>query len=113
MDRSPRPTVTNHRRMLLATLLVTSQVLYRAETTTFGCTSSTEIARLEHVRTSREAFRAELIEQIFQGQCVEIAKGKVVEGAIGAGGSMLLVDSRIEPPGFLAPLRDFRKLKQQ
>jgi hypothetical protein len=98
--------------MLLATLLVTSQVLYIADTTTFGCTSNTEVTHLEHVRTSRKAFRAELIEQIFQGQCVEIAKGTVVEGAIGADGSILLVDSRIEPPGFLVPLRDFHKWKK-
>ena len=97
--------------MLLAMLLAGSQVFYVAHTATFGCTSSAEISRLEQVRTSRKAFRAELIEQIFQGQCVEIAKGKVVEGAAGADGSMLLVDGRIEPPGFLAPMRDFRKLK--
>jgi hypothetical protein len=98
--------------MLLAALLATSQVLYVADTTTFGCSSLVEVATLQRLRPARQAFQTELYEQIFAGQCVVITRGKVVEGSINAGDSfVLLVDRRIEPPGFMAPLRDFHKLK--
>jgi heme A synthase len=103
--------MANH--ALLATVLATSQVLYVANTTTFGCSSIQEIAKLQLIRTVTKAFQAELYEQIFEGQCVEIPKGKLVEGSIEPGdSSMLLVDRRIEPPGFVAPLHDFHKLKE-
>ena len=99
--------------MMLAALLAASQILYVANTATFGCSSIEEIAKLQRLRPAMKTFQTELYEQIFQGQCVEIAKGKVVEGSIDAGDSSILhVDSRIEPPGFVAPLDDFRKLKQ-
>jgi heme A synthase len=102
--------IANH--MLLAALLVTSQLLYVANTTTFGCSSIEEVAKLQRLRPARKSFQTELYQQIFAGQCVEITKGKVVEGSIQAGdSSILLVDRQIEPPGFLAPLRDFHKLK--
>jgi heme A synthase len=102
--------IANH--MLLATLFVTSQMLYVANTTTFGCSSGEEVAKLQRIRPARKSFQTELYQQIFAGQCVEIAKGKVVEGSIQTGdSSILLVDRQIEPPGFLAPLRDFHKLK--
>jgi hypothetical protein len=72
-----------------------------------------ETEKLQRLRPARNAFRTELYEQIFQGQCVEITKGKVVEGSIESGASsLLLIDRRIEPPGFIAPLHDFRKLKK-
>ena len=99
--------------MMLGALLAASQILYVANTATFGCSSIEEIAKLQRLRSARKAFQTELYEQIFQGQCVEIAKGKVVEGSIDAGDpSILRVDRRVEPPGFVAPLDDFRKLKQ-
>jgi hypothetical protein len=102
--------IANH--MLLATLFVTPQMLYVANTTTFGCSSIEEVAKLQRIRPDRKSFQTELYQQIFEGQCVEIFKGKVVEGSIQAGdSSILLVDRQIEPPGFLAPLHDFHKLK--
>jgi hypothetical protein len=98
--------------MLITTLLVTSQLLYVANRTTYGCSSIEELNSLERIRGDRKAFRAELYEQIFAGQCVEINKGKVVEGSVDSTRTtVLLVDRRIEPPGFLAPLRDFRESK--
>jgi hypothetical protein len=99
--------------MLLAALLATSQVLlYVADTTTFGCSSPVEVATLQRLRPTRQAFQIELYGQIFAGQCVVITRGKVVEGSIDAGNSsVLLVDRQIEPPGFMAPLHDFHKLK--
>jgi hypothetical protein len=94
--------MANH--ALLATVLATSQVLYVANTTTFGCSSIQEIAKLQLIRTVTKAFQAELYEQIL---------GKVVAGSYEPGdSSMLLVDRRIEPPGFVAPLHDFHKLKE-
>ena len=97
---------------MIAALWVASQVLYVANTSTFGCTSIEEVARLQHLRATRPAFQKELLEQIFEGQCVEITKGKVIEGAIEPGdASALRVDREIQPPGYVAPLRDFQKLK--
>jgi hypothetical protein len=97
---------------LPAVLLVGSQTLYVANKPTFGCTSIEETANLEHLRSQNRVFRSELYEQMFQGQCVEINRGKVVEGSIAAGNSsLLLIDRQIQPPGFIAPLRDFRRLK--
>jgi len=102
--------IANH--MLLATLLVTPQTLYVAKTTTFGCSSIEEVEKLQRIRPVKKAFRTELYQEIFAGQCVEITKGKVVEGSSHAGdSSILLVDRQIEPPGFLAPSHDFRKVK--
>jgi hypothetical protein len=98
--------------MLLA-LLIASQVLYVASTATFGCTSIDETARLQKMRAAKKDFKTELMEQTFEGQCVAITKGKVVEGAIEATDSSILrVDRKIEPPGFLAPLHDFHELKR-
>jgi hypothetical protein len=103
--------MSNH--MLFGTILVTSQVIYVANTMTFGCSSIEEIAKLQVIRADRKAFQAQLYEQIFEGQCVEIPKGKVVEGSIEPGDPLLLlVDRRIEPPGYLAPARDFRRYKE-
>jgi hypothetical protein len=98
--------------MIFAALIAASQLLYVAKVTTFGCSSIDEIAKLQSIRLEKKAFRTELYEQIFDGQCVEIARGTLVEGSIEIrDASMLLVDRQIEPPGFEAPLRDF-KLKR-
>jgi hypothetical protein len=96
---------------MLGALLLAAD-LYVANATTFGCTSTGEVAKLQQTRAAKEAFQKELIEQEFQGQCVEIAKGKVVEGAIDPGGSAVLrIDRQVQPPGFMAPSGDFDKLK--
>jgi hypothetical protein len=100
--------------MLLAALLVSSHLLYVASHTTYGCSSVEEVSALERMRSNRKAFDAALYEQIFAGQCVQIGKGKVVEGSTdGAGGAVLLVDRQLLPPGYLAPLHDFRKVRHR
>ena len=99
---------------MLAALWVASQVLYVANAPTFGCTSIEETAKLQHLRGTKPVFQKELVEQIFEGQCVEITQGKVVEGAIEPGeSSMLRVDRQIQPPGYVAPLRDFQTMKRR
>jgi hypothetical protein len=95
--------------MIFAALITASPLLYVATVTTFGCTSIDEITKLQSIRLERKAFQTELYEQIFDGQCIEIARGTLVEGSIEIrNSSMLLVDRQIEPPGFEAPLRDFK-----
>jgi hypothetical protein len=99
--------------MLVAALLVGSHLLYVARQTTYGCSSAEEVKALERLRGDRKSFDTALYQQIFAGQCVQIGKGKVVQGTPeGAGSAVLLVDREIQPPGFLAPLHDFRKVKQ-
>jgi hypothetical protein len=98
---------------LLTALLAGSQVFYVANTTTFACTSADEIVKLQHIRPASRAFREELYREIFAGECVQVPKGKVVEGSIDDGDSaMLLIDRQVQPPGFLSPVRDFRKLQK-
>jgi len=93
---------------ILTILVAASQMLYEAKVTTFGCGSIEEVSDLQRIRADEKAFRTELYEQIFYGQCVEIEKGKLVEGSIVAANStMLLVDREILPPGYVAPLDDF------
>jgi hypothetical protein len=94
---------------LLAVLVVAAQMLYyEAKVTTFGCNSKEEVSELQRIRTDEKAFQTELVQQIFYGQCVEIPKGKLVEGSVDAvDSSMLQVDRQILPPGYLAPLDDF------
>jgi len=99
--------------MLLAALLVSSNLLYVASHTTYGCSSVEEVNALERIRGHRKAFNAALYEQIFVGQCVQIGKGKVVEGSTdGPRAAVLLVDRQLQPPGYLAPLHDFHKIRQ-
>lgn len=100
--------------MMIAAWLVAVQALYVARTPTFGCSSAEEISRLQHLHTSGGGFDQELYQQLFQGECVRIEKGKVVEADIEAGNSSLLrVDRRLVPPGYLAPRGDFRVLRPQ
>lgn len=97
--------------MLLAAVLAGSHFLYVAHRPTYGCSSVEEVNVLERIRGDRKSFNAALYEQIFAGQCVQIGKGKVVEGSPnGSGGGVLLVDRQLQPPGYLAPLHDFRKM---
>jgi hypothetical protein len=85
-----------------------AQMLYTAKVASFGCSSRTEVARLQHLRSVQATFQVELIQQIFYGQCVSIAPGKRVLGTLeGHDPSLLLVDRQIEPPGYLAPRDDF------
>ncbi len=93
---------------ILAVLVAASQMPYEAKATTFGCSSIEEVSDLQRIRADEKAFRTKLYEQIFLGQCVEIEKGKLVEGSIvSTNSTMLSVDREILPPGYVAPLDDF------
>ncbi len=95
---------------ILAVLIAASQMLYAAKVASFGCTSREEVSTLQGLRADDKAFQMELTQQTFYGQCVEIAKGQLVEGSIDdADSSMLQVDRQIEPPGYLAPADDFEQ----
>lgn len=94
---------------LLAVALVASQVTYyEARVTTFGCNSIEEVHALQEIRADRQAFRMALVKKQFEGQCVAIAKGTLVEGSIESDdNSILRVNDRTDPPGYEAPLSDF------
>src|SRR5579862_6047745 len=94
--------------IILAALVASSPTLYQAKVPSFGCTSTDEVAKLQQMRSDQKAFQTELIQQMFYGECVGITKGELVEGAVeSTNPSMLLVDRRILPPGYLAPIDDF------
>lgn len=94
---------------ILAIMLAVSPSIYAAKLPTFGCTSDAEVAALQRLRDDAKAFQTELYQQFFNGECVQIAKDEVVEGAIDeTNPSLLQVDKRIMPPGYLAPLADFQ-----
>ncbi len=112
-ERESRMRATAGARAVLnafvATLAV-STVFYEAKVETFGCTSTTELSDLQRIRSDTKAFRARLIEQIFQGQCLPIKQGSVVDGLLDdADPSVLRVGRQVAPPGFMAPIDDFKK----
>jgi len=93
---------------MLAILLVASQTIYAAKVMTFGCTSLEEVSKLNRMRIEGTPFEKELYDEVFLGQCVTIPKGTTVEGSINKSEPpTLLVDRRIIPPGYIAPLADF------
>jgi hypothetical protein len=95
--------------VLAASPLVMQPTYYVARVATFGCTSMEAVSSLRSLRPHSKEFRRELLAQIFQGECVEIAKGKLVQGVIDVDdASMLTLDRQIVPPGYLAPARDFK-----
>ena len=92
----------------LAVLVAAAQVFYEAKVATFGCTSSREVAQLLSLRTNSKAFQTRLYLQVFQGQCMPIAKGAVVDGmAEATDSSVLRVQRQNDPPGYMAPIGDF------
>lgn len=94
--------------LILAALVAASPLFYQAKVPSFGCTSNDEVAKLQQMRSDQKAFQSELMQEIFYGECVEITKGQFVEGAVEAAHpSMLVVDRRILPPGYIAPIGDF------
>lgn len=93
---------------LLAVLVAATQVFYEAKVPTFGCTSSREVAELLSLRSDAKAFQTRLYLQVFQGQCMPIAKGAVVDGMVETtDSSVLRVQRQSDPPGYMAPLGDF------
>jgi hypothetical protein len=94
----------------VATIAVATHVLFAAKIATFGCGSMDELARLQHIRSNRNAFQNELMQQIFSGECVAIERGKLVIGDAQPGDTnVLLLDRAIEPPGYLAPAIEFER----
>jgi hypothetical protein len=97
-------------KTLLAALLVASQITYyEAKVTTFGCTSMEEVHRLQGLRSDQKAFQMALLEKQIYGECVAIMEGTLVEGSIEAtDDSILRVQQHTQPPGYEAPLDDFK-----
>jgi hypothetical protein len=93
----------------LAVLVSAVQMFYEAQVPTFGCNSIDAATRLQEVRSDEKAFQALLSEQLVQGECVLFAQGAVVEGSIEkSNSSMLHVQAQIDPPGYIAPIDDFK-----
>jgi hypothetical protein len=94
---------------MLVALAASTQVLYEAQVPTFGCNSSREVAQLQSLRSDAKAFQTRLYAQVFQGQCMPIAKGAVVDGMVEANDSTVLrVQRQADPPGYMAPIGDFK-----
>jgi hypothetical protein len=84
---------------------------YEARVRTYGCNSSSAVAELEKARAEPTAFQKLLLTRIAYGDCIGIGKGTVVEGALEQGDrSVLRIEARNSPPGYMAPLADFRPL---
>lgn len=100
--------------MIVAVLVFVLQTLYQAKVSTFGCTSTGEVAELQSIRSDTEAFQKRLYAQVAYGQCIAISKGAVVEGTIEtADSSVLLINARLDPPGYLVPRGDFKPVKAE
>jgi hypothetical protein len=94
---------------LLVVALASSPMLYEAQVPTFGCTSGLEVAKLQAVRSDAHAFGQLFTSQVAYGQCVTIPRGAVVDGIVsGADGATLLVNARLDPPGYIVPATDFK-----
>jgi len=95
--------------IMLIVLAAASQLLYEAQVASFGCNSSAEVSQLLSIRSDPKAFQQRLFEQFFYGQCIAIAPGAVVEGKLEADDPKVLrVQGRSNPPGYMAPLVDFK-----
>jgi hypothetical protein len=96
---------------LLALLLAALQPRYEARVLTYGCNSTAEMRELRRLRGDPRAFKEHLIRQTAYGQCIGIGQGTVVEGTIEAADSTVLrIEARQSPPGYMAPAEDFRLL---
>ncbi len=94
---------------ILVVLAAATQVWYQAQVATFGCTSSGEVAKLLSVRTDAKAFQMRLYGQVFNGECIVIEPGAVVEGAQEKDdASVLRIQAQRDPPGYMAPSADFK-----
>jgi hypothetical protein len=97
---------------ILAVLACAVQMLYQARVPTFGCNSSGEVSALQRVRSDAKAFQQLLYTQAAYGQCITISQGAVFEGTVeAADSSMLRIDARRNPPGYMAPSGDFKPAK--
>jgi len=96
--------------LIVAVLVAAAQMtIYEAKVATFGCNSSKEVAQLQRIRSDKKAYDKLLLEQMLSGQCIVILEGTVVDGSIEATeASVLRVGRRASPPGYMAPLDDFK-----
>ena len=103
-------------KLIAAILVAATQQLYQAQVPTYGCNSSENVVTLEKMRSDEKTFQSSLYERVVQGDCVMFMKGAVVEGSLpestDAKDSLLHVQATNDPPGYIAPLGDF-KLQEQ
>jgi hypothetical protein len=100
--------------ILLLFFVSDAPVLYRAQVSSFGCTSRAEVSQLQKVRAHPEAFQKLLFTQAAYGQCIAIAKGAVVEGSVEQADTTLLrINEQRDPPGYMAPSSDFKAVKRE
>ena len=101
-------------RLIAAVLVAAAQQLYQAQVPTYGCNSGENVTNLEKLRSADEkTFQAQLAERVLQGDCVLFMKGALVEGTDpDTAASLLHVQARLDPPGYISPLADF-KLKDE
>jgi hypothetical protein len=94
---------------VVAVVVLASLTLYEAQVASFGCNSTAEVSKLQTVRSDAQAFQRLLTAQVAYGQCVTIPKGAIVEGSIpDTESSVLLINVKSDPPGYIVPLKDFR-----
>ena len=63
---------------------------------------------MQSIRADPKALQMALLKKQFEGQCVMVLKGTLVEGSIeDADNSILRVNERVDPPGYEAPREDF------
>lgn len=97
---------------ILAVLVSLSQVLYEARVSSYGCSSSAEVAELQQIRRDAEAFQKLLFTQVVYGQCITIGQGAVVEGvADSTDTTVLRINVQSDPPGYIVPSGDFKLVK--
>jgi hypothetical protein len=98
---------------IAAILVAASQQLYQAQVPTFGCNSGEDFSKLQELRSDEKTFQSLLNQRMIEGECVVFLKGAVVEGEIDdSNSSVLHVQAHVDPPGYIAPLNDF-KLKEE
>lgn len=94
--------------LLVAAVVALQATYYEAKVTTFGCNSIEEVRALQELRADRRIFQMALVKKQFEGQCVAIEKGTIVEGSVEqADKSILRVNDRVDPPGYETPRSDF------
>jgi hypothetical protein len=103
---------------LIGTILIAAtQQLYQAQVPTYGCNSIDNVVKLEQMRADQKAFQSSLYELVVQGDCVMFVKGAVVEGAppesADSKAPLLHVQATLDPPGYIAPLGDFKRQERR
>ena len=94
---------------VLVALTLAVQTTYVANVASFGCNSIEEVAELQRIRTDDEAYQKMLMTKVVYGQCIVVDPGAVVEGVVDDQDATIIRFGRDQaPPGFMAPLADFK-----